>query len=103
MTRIQHIPLSPMSVDEWLWLYKGRGEDELPGSGAVMVDDDLPFEFDMQHSCLHGTIAHETPRGALGGCAFAAAGMVCVVTWLAFMAVCNAVVGWLGEAFNGSN
>lgn len=97
MTQIQHSPLSPMSVDEWLWLYKGRGEHELPGSGAVMIEDDLPFEFDPQHSCCHGTIGRETPRGALCGCAFAAAGLVCVVTWLAVLAACNAIVGGIRE------
>lgn len=97
MKQLKHSPISPMSVDEWLWIYKGRGEDELPGSEAVMIEDDLPFEFDPQHSCCLGTVGRETSRGALGGCAFAAAGMLCVVTGIAFLAVCNAVVGWFAE------
>lgn len=50
----------------------------------IEVEDDLPFAFDMQHSCSHGTVRHQKAEQA--GCV----AVVCV-------AVCSLIVA--GAAF----
>lgn len=61
--------------------------------GYIEVEDDLPFEFDCQHSCRHATQRREDSLRAFG-----LAAMVCVniLLWAALYAVVRAVWRALG-------
>lgn len=89
---MRHSEIHPMPIDEWLWITGKLGGELEPVDprGYIEVDDDLPFEWDRQHSCRHGTLG-----GRDAACVgFGAAVVVCsaIVLWGALFAAVAAVV-----------
>ena len=86
---VEHSPISPMSREECAWIHGKLSYQQFrePG-GYVEVEDDLPFEWDRQHSCCHGSERDEA------GCLAGACVAVCsaIILWLMFIAMISAVV-----------
>lgn len=84
--QITHSEISPMSWEERCFL-EGVPLDE---PAAILIEDDLPFEFDPQHSCTHGTCRTEAAAAGFG---LSLAVCASILLWCGLVKLLVALVG----------